>query len=202
VAVFLPLPSPGGSSTRRRDELFDVILVSQDVPPFLDDALRACAETTLRRLEPGTAGEHLVTVRLDGRAEFSDSIVQVTELGTLAILCAVSFSLCGRESIFRSPLCIESPCGTAEVSCDGRHGHACTPPGFCHESALSWSKYSFFAAGDDLLRSKDMDANSYDSGDWFNQIDWGGQGTTGASGCRQRARIRATDRPRNPCLPI
>ncbi len=34
----------------------------------------------------------------------------------------------------------------------------------------------FFAAGDDLLRSKDMDQNSYDSGDWFNKIDWTGLG--------------------------
>ncbi len=32
----------------------------------------------------------------------------------------------------------------------------------------------FFQAGDDLLRSKDMDQNSYDSGDWFNKIDWSG----------------------------
>ena len=34
----------------------------------------------------------------------------------------------------------------------------------------------FFTAGDDLLRSKDMDGNSYDSGDWFNKIDWTGTG--------------------------
>ncbi len=34
----------------------------------------------------------------------------------------------------------------------------------------------FFQAGDDLLRSKDMDQNSYDSGDWFNKIDWTGNG--------------------------
>jgi pullulanase len=33
----------------------------------------------------------------------------------------------------------------------------------------------FYQAGDDLLRSKDMDQNSYDSGDWFNKIDWSGQ---------------------------
>ena len=33
----------------------------------------------------------------------------------------------------------------------------------------------FFQAGDDMLRSKDMDQNSYDSGDWFNKIDWTGQ---------------------------
>ena len=30
----------------------------------------------------------------------------------------------------------------------------------------------FFQAGDDLLRSKDMDENSYNSGDWFNAIDF------------------------------
>ncbi len=33
----------------------------------------------------------------------------------------------------------------------------------------------FFHAGDDLLRSKGMDQNSYNSGDWFNKIDWSGQ---------------------------
>jgi pullulanase len=33
----------------------------------------------------------------------------------------------------------------------------------------------FFQGGDDLLRSKDMDQNSYNSGDWFNKIDWTGQ---------------------------
>ncbi|MBP1466597.1 pullulanase-type alpha-1,6-glucosidase [Candidatus Chloroploca sp. M-50] len=30
----------------------------------------------------------------------------------------------------------------------------------------------FFQAGQDLLRSKSGDRNSYDSGDWFNRIDW------------------------------
>jgi pullulanase/glycogen debranching enzyme len=30
----------------------------------------------------------------------------------------------------------------------------------------------FFHAGDDILRSKSLDRNSYDSGDWFNHIDW------------------------------
>ena len=33
----------------------------------------------------------------------------------------------------------------------------------------------FYQGGDDLLRSKDMDNNSYNSGDWFNKIDWTGQ---------------------------
>src|SRR5581483_1296983 len=30
----------------------------------------------------------------------------------------------------------------------------------------------FFLAGDDLLRSKDMDDNSYNSGDWFDRLDF------------------------------
>lgn len=47
--------------------------------------------------------------------------------------------------------------------------------------ALSTVAYAqgmpFFHAGDDLLRSKSLDRNSYDSGDWFNAIDWSGQTT-------------------------
>jgi pullulanase len=31
---------------------------------------------------------------------------------------------------------------------------------------------AFFHAGDELLRSKDMDGNSYNSGDWFNKLDF------------------------------
>ncbi len=34
---------------------------------------------------------------------------------------------------------------------------------------------SFWHAGADLLRSKSLDRNSYDSGDWFNRLDWSGQ---------------------------
>jgi len=30
----------------------------------------------------------------------------------------------------------------------------------------------FFHAGDDMLRSKSFDKNSYNSGDWFNRLDW------------------------------
>jgi pullulanase len=30
----------------------------------------------------------------------------------------------------------------------------------------------FFHAGDDILRSKSGDTDSYNSGDWFNQVDW------------------------------
>lgn len=33
---------------------------------------------------------------------------------------------------------------------------------------------AFFHAGDDLLRSKSLDRDSYNSGDWFNRLDWSG----------------------------
>jgi pullulanase-type alpha-1,6-glucosidase len=41
---------------------------------------------------------------------------------------------------------------------------------------------SFWHAGADLLRSKSLDRNSYDSGDWFNRIDWSGATSTWGSG--------------------
>ena len=34
---------------------------------------------------------------------------------------------------------------------------------------------AYFHAGVDLLRSKSFDKNSFDSGDWFNRLDWTGQ---------------------------
>jgi pullulanase-type alpha-1,6-glucosidase len=40
----------------------------------------------------------------------------------------------------------------------------------------------FFHAGDELLRSKSLDRNSYNSSDWFNRIDWSGQQNTFGSG--------------------
>jgi len=40
----------------------------------------------------------------------------------------------------------------------------------------------FFMGGDDLLRSKDMDSDSYDSGDWFNHIDWRGKANNWGTG--------------------
>jgi pullulanase-type alpha-1,6-glucosidase len=41
---------------------------------------------------------------------------------------------------------------------------------------------SFWHAGNDLLRSKSLDRNSFDSGDWFNRIDWSGRESTFGSG--------------------
>jgi pullulanase len=40
----------------------------------------------------------------------------------------------------------------------------------------------FFLAGDDLLRSKDMDTNSFDSGDWFNKLDFSYQSDNWGTG--------------------
>ncbi len=40
----------------------------------------------------------------------------------------------------------------------------------------------FWHAGVDLLRSKSMDRDSYNSGDWFNRIDWTGRQSTFGSG--------------------
>ena len=41
---------------------------------------------------------------------------------------------------------------------------------------------SFWHAGTDLLRSKSLDRNSYNSGDWFNRVDWSYQESTWGSG--------------------
>jgi pullulanase/glycogen debranching enzyme len=40
----------------------------------------------------------------------------------------------------------------------------------------------FVHAGDELLRSKSGDSNSFDSGDWFNRIDWSGTTNYWATG--------------------
>ena len=52
--------------------------------------------------------------------------------------------------------------------------------------ALSQS-VSFWHAGTELLRSKSLDRNSYNSGDWFNRIDWTGQESTFGSGLPMEA---------------
>ncbi len=41
---------------------------------------------------------------------------------------------------------------------------------------------AYFHAGGELLRSKSLDRNSFDSGDWFNRIDWTAQGNHFGSG--------------------
>lgn len=41
---------------------------------------------------------------------------------------------------------------------------------------------AYFHAGGELLRSKSLDRNSYDSGDWFNRIDWSGRDNYFATG--------------------
>ncbi|GAA1924080.1 hypothetical protein GCM10009775_15520 [Microbacterium aoyamense] len=46
---------------------------------------------------------------------------------------------------------------------------------------------SFWHAGTELLRSKSLDRNSYNSGDWFNRVDWTGQSSTFGSGLPRAA---------------
>ena len=50
---------------------------------------------------------------------------------------------------------------------------------------------SFWHAGGDLLRSKSLDRNSYDSGDWFNVLDFSYRPTASAAGCRRGRTTRA-----------
>ena len=55
---------------------------------------------------------------------------------------------------------------------------------------------AYFHAGMELLRSKSMDRNSFDSGDWFNRIDWTGQDNffgTGLPPARGQRRQLAAD---------
>jgi pullulanase-type alpha-1,6-glucosidase len=46
---------------------------------------------------------------------------------------------------------------------------------------------SFWHAGADLLRSKSLDRNSFDSGDWFNRLDWTGRDNGFGHGLPPRA---------------
>ena len=46
----------------------------------------------------------------------------------------------------------------------------------------------FFHAGDELLRSKSFDRDSYNAGDWFNALDWGGGANRFGAGLPGRAK--------------
>ncbi len=50
---------------------------------------------------------------------------------------------------------------------------------------------AFWASGTELLRSKSLDRDSYNSGDWFNAIDWTGQWNQFGRGLPSAARNRA-----------
>lgn len=59
---------------------------------------------------------------------------------------------------------------------------------------------SFWHAGTELLRSKSLDRNSYNSGDWFNRIDWTGQESTFGSGLPREADNGTTWSIKQPLL--
>jgi pullulanase/glycogen debranching enzyme len=51
-----------------------------------------------------------------------------------------------------------------------------------HGRGAARSGHRFHPDGDDLIRSKSMERDSYDSGDWFNRIDWTGSSNGWKSG--------------------
>lgn len=60
------------------------------------------------------------------------------------------------------------------------------------QALLAWSQgIPFFHAGDELLRSKSLDRDSYNSGDHFNALDWSGQRTGWAVGLPPAAKNAA-----------
>jgi pullulanase/glycogen debranching enzyme len=55
-------------------------------------------------------------------------------------------------------------------------------------------------AGTDLLRSKSLDRNSYDSGDWFNAIHWNCEDGNGfGRGCPRRPTTSPSGPTPHPC---
>ena len=52
---------------------------------------------------------------------------------------------------------------------------------------------AYFHAGQDILRSKSLDRNSYDSGDWFNRLDWRYQDNYFATGLPPQKENAATE---------
>lgn len=51
---------------------------------------------------------------------------------------------------------------------------------------------AFDQQGSELLRSKSFTRDSYDSGDWFNRVDYSCRITTTTLGCRASAMTAAT----------
>jgi len=58
----------------------------------------------------------------------------------------------------------------------------------------------YFHAGSEILRSKSLDRNSYDSGDWFNRLDWSLQDNHFGSGLPPRGDNGAHDAQMRPLL--
>lgn len=58
----------------------------------------------------------------------------------------------------------------------------------------------FFTEADDLLRSKDMDADSFNSGDWFNRIDWRGETSNWGTGLPPAAHNQSQWKTERPLL--
>ena len=59
---------------------------------------------------------------------------------------------------------------------------------------------SFWHAGADILRSKSLDHNSYNSGDWFNRVDSSYQESTFGSGLPPRGKTSRSGLSSPRCL--
>ncbi len=55
---------------------------------------------------------------------------------------------------------------------------------------------AYFHAGVELLRSKSLDRNSYNSGDWFNRLDWRAQDNGFGGGLHPRRFFRPSENSR------
>ena len=81
-----------------------------------------------------------------------------------------------RRSSTTSPRTTTRRCSTrVQVKAAARHAawpSACACTTWASALVALAQGIPFFHAGDELLRSKSVDRNSYNSGDWFNRIDW------------------------------
>lgn len=69
------------------------------------------------------------------------------------------------------------------------------------QALVAWSQGTpFFHAGDELLRSKSLDRDSYRSGDWFNALDWTGATTCWGAGLPPAPKNRASWHLHRPLL--
>ena len=69
-----------------------------------------------------------------------------------------------------------------------------------HHRALAQTP-SFWHAGTDLLRSKSLDRNCYNSGDWFNTLDWTGADNGFGHGLPPQRTTRPSGRTSSRCWP-
>ena len=100
------------------------------------------------------------------------------------------------NEILYDALAFKLPAGTARARPGPDAGRSRWPPTVLGQGV------GFVAAGSERLRSKSLDRNSYNSGDWFNQIRWDcAQGNGFGLGLPPSRTTRASGRTRGRCSP-